>query len=186
VRLPGWNNELASRTTPSHKVGETLAPYESFRVGALGGKGARRGVNAVSSDNTTAVVETLLAAYSAGRYGCNAPIQGSTDAARLSIVQAIARVVAIAMVDGPYTPANQLRYVKSIRKKYECRFSSRFTGGTTARKCARLKRLARRVADFPMAGLARSDCNDFTSKCRNYRRVVVQRVLHIIRSRHSV
>ena len=174
--------------TPAHNERETLTPNASSRVGALSGNGVRRGadiVNAVISDNTTAGIETLLATHPAVRYGCNAPIHGSGHAARLSIVQGSVRVVPIALVRGPHAPADQLRYVKFIRQRDECTLGSRFTGGTTARKCARLKRLAQRVADFLMAGLARSDCNDFTNKCRNYRRVVVQRVLHI-RSRQSV
>lgn len=168
--------------TPSHNEGETLTPSASSRMGALGGKGNRRGVNfvnAVSSDNTTVVAETLLAAYPAGRYGCNASIHGSGHVARLSSLQASVRVVPIAMVGGPHTPADQLRYVKFVRQRDECKFGSRFAGGTTARKCVRLRRLVKRVGDFHMAGLARSDCNDFTHKCNNYRRVVVQRVLHI-------
>jgi hypothetical protein len=65
------------------------------------------------------------------------------------------------------------------------RLALAFFGGVPVEKYTRLKLQVNSVGNFLMVGLAWSNCDDFTNKCKTYRRMVVQQVLHI-RWRQSV
>ena len=127
-----------------------------------------------SADQTAACVRRSTERYPGVRLVSNAGPHGFGLAVRAGLAHASGDAIAVMMADGSDSPADLVRYYRTLEAGYDCAFGSRFIQGSRIVDYPVHKLAINRMANWFIRILFRLRYNDITNAFKCYRRAAIE------------